>query len=53
MCPEYGGEAADIFDGIAVKLLSNIGDINLDNCSYYVPETDPKIIKAVEGWKSK
>jgi hypothetical protein len=31
----------------------NIGDINLDNCSYYVPETDPKILKAVENWKSK
>lgn len=44
----FGGEATDIFDSIAIPLLSNIGEISIENAPDYVPEKDPKILKAVE-----
>ncbi len=49
---KYGGTASDIFDSIAIPLLSNIGEINLEKNPSYVPEKDPQIIKAIEAWKS-
>jgi len=50
---KYGGEATDIFDSIAIPLLSNIGEVSIENDPDYVPEKDPKILEAVEAWKNK
>lgn len=50
---KYGGEATDIFDSIAIPLLSNIGAVSLELNPDYAPEKDPKILEAVENWKNK
>lgn len=48
---KYGAEATDIFDSITIPLLSNIGDVSLENEPDYVPEQDDKIISAMEEWQ--
>ncbi len=48
---KYGAEATDIFDSIVIPLLSNIGDISLENEPDYVPEKDSRILSAVNEWK--
>ena len=48
---KYGGEATDIFDSIAIPLLSNIGEISLENTPDYIPENDPRVLAAIENWK--
>ena len=50
---QYGAEATDILDSIAIPLLSHIGDISLESNPDYVPENDPKIQKAIANWKNK
>lgn len=50
---EYGAEATDIFDSITIPLLSNIGDVSLENEPDYVPEQDDKILAVIEKWKSE
>lgn len=49
---QYGGEATDIFDSIVIPMLSRIGDVSLDNQPDYVPENDPKVLNAIEKWKT-
>ena len=48
---KYGADATDIFDSIVIPLLSNIGDVSLENEPDYVPEKDPRILFAVEAWR--
>ena len=50
---KYGGEATDIFDSIAIPMLSRIGAVSLENDPDYVPEKDPRILNAVEAWKAQ
>lgn len=50
---KYGGEATDIFDSIAIPLLSNIGAVSLENDPDYVPEKDHRILSAVNCWKDQ
>lgn len=49
---KYNDVATDIFDSIVIPLLSNIGEVNLENNPRYVPEKDQKILAAVEKWKN-
>ena len=48
---KYGAEATDIFDSITIPLLSNIGDVSLENDPDYVSEQDENILSAMDEWK--
>lgn len=48
---KYGADATDIFDSIVIPLLSNIGEISLENETDYVPEKDSRILSGVEAWR--
>lgn len=48
---KYGADATDIFDSIVIPLLSNIGDVSLENEPDYIPEKDPRILSAIKAWE--
>ena len=50
---QYGAQATNILDSIVIPILSRIGDVNLEKNPNYAPESDPKIITAIEEWKEK
>lgn len=49
---KYGEIATEIFDSITIPLLSNIGDVSLEQTPNYVPEKDVRILSAVQKWKN-
>lgn len=49
---KYGAEATDILDSIAIPILSRIGDVSLERTPDYVPEKDPRILAAIEKWRT-
>lgn len=48
---KYGAIATDIFDSVAIPLLTNIGEVSLELAPDYVPEKDSRVLCAIEKWK--
>lgn len=49
----YWEQAGDLFDSIAIDILSNQQLINLAEDPYYNPLKDKKVIGEIEKWKSQ
>ena len=45
-------EAGDLFDGLAISVLSNSGCRNFEEDPYYSPLKDERILRAVTEWKN-
>lgn len=49
---KYWNQAGDLFDSIAIDILSNQQLINIAEDPYYNPIKDPKILKEIKIWNS-
>ena len=50
---KYWDEAGDLFDGLAINILSKQGLVNMMENPYYSPLKDERILAGVSSWKYK
>lgn len=50
---KYWDEAGDLFDGLAINILSKQGLVNTMENPYYSPLKDERILAGISAWKSK
>lgn len=48
----YWDEAGDLFDGLAINVLSHSGCLNFEEDPYYSPLRDERILRAASEWKN-
>ncbi len=49
---KYWDEAGDLFEGLAINILSKQGLVNMVEDPYYTPLKDERILNAVSKWES-
>ena len=49
----YWDEAGELFEGLAITILSNHGLINMMENPYYTPWKDARILNQIASWKNK
>ena len=49
----YWDEAGDLFDGLAINILSHSGYLNLQQDPYYNPLKDEHVLRAISEWENK
>ncbi|MGN0645423.1 MAG: hypothetical protein ACI4J9_00465 [Mogibacterium kristiansenii] len=49
---KYWDEAGDLFDGLAINILSKQGLVNTMENPYYNPLKDERILSGISAWKS-
>ena len=47
----YWDEAGELFDGLAIRILSKSGLVNMMEDPYYSPLKDTRILKGISDWK--
>ena len=50
---KYWDEAGELFDGLAIEVLSNRGLVNMMEDPYYNPLKDKRIQNAISNWEKK
>ena len=48
---KYAEKAQTIFDSVSISMLEKSGYINIIDTPNYVPENDPKMVKAIRTWQ--
>lgn len=46
-------EAGDLFDGLAINILSHSGYLNYQEAPYYDPLKDEHVLYAISEWENK
>ena len=49
---EYWDEAGELFDGLAINILSKHGLVNMMDNPYYNPLKDERILNGISNWKN-
>ena len=49
---KYWDEAGELFEGLAINILSNHNLINMMQNPYYNPTKDERILVEIEKWKA-
>lgn len=49
---KYWNEAGELFDGLAISILSNQGFVNMMENPYYSPRKDDRILDGISMWKN-
>jgi hypothetical protein len=50
---KYWDEAGELFDGLAINILSKQGLVNMMENPYYSPLKDERILSGISTWKNK
>ena len=50
---EYWDEAGDMFDGLAISILSTAGLVDMMQDPYYTPLKDERILNGIANWKAE
>lgn len=49
---QYWDEAGDLFDGLAINILSHNGYLDIEKDPYYTPLKDERIQRFISDWKT-